>query len=88
MCLFDHNELDSDLDASDMFGQGETEVHTCPDCRGEMEMSPSCGVFVCVDCDRHEGLARCFCGWSGGTLDLGDGEIDMLEEDFDWVPEE
>jgi hypothetical protein len=28
-----------------------------------------CGVNVCMDCNDHEGLVRCYCGWasSGGN---------------------
>jgi len=37
---------------------------TCPKCQGSMEMSDYCGVWVCDDCDDHEGLVRCYCGWS------------------------
>jgi len=38
-----------------------------------------CGADVCMDCNDHKGLARCYCGWSdvGGNgyyelLDLGE----------------
>ena len=38
-----------------------------------------CGAEVCMDCDDHKGLARCYCGWSanGGAgyaqlLDMGE----------------
>lgn len=42
----------------------------------EFVRSPSCGVNVCVDCRYHEGLARCFCGWS---LSGGDGYRELIE---------
>jgi len=44
-----------------------------------------CGAQVCMNCEDHEGLVRCYCGWS---FDGGDGRqelIDMgenLEEDW------
>ena len=28
------------------------------------QMDRNCGAYVCFDCDDHEGLARCYCGWA------------------------
>ena len=39
-------------------------------------LSKSCGVGVCVECDDHKGLARCYCGWSA---DGGDGYAQLVE---------
>lgn len=47
----------------------------CPKCRGTMTLT-QCGCFVCDDCDHHDGLARCFCGWS---LSGGDGRAELEE---------
>lgn len=46
------------------------------ECGGVMVLSRTCGVFVCEDCDKHEGLARCFCGWAA---DGGDGRAQLEE---------
>jgi hypothetical protein len=35
-----------------------------------------CGCDVCRDCDHHQGLARCFCGWS---MYGGDGRAELIE---------
>lgn len=39
-------------------------------------VDPSCGAFVCRECDHHKGLARCFCGWSASG---GDGYRELIE---------
>lgn len=48
----------------------------CPKCRGVMTLSRTCGVYVCDECDYHDGLARCFCGWSQSG---GDGRRELEE---------
>lgn len=35
-----------------------------------------CGAMVCTNCDHHNGLARCYCGWS---LSGGDGRQELIE---------
>ena len=35
-----------------------------------------CGVEVCMDCDDHKGLARCYCGWSANG---GDGYAQLSD---------
>ena len=45
----------------------------------------TCGANVCLDCNDHKGLARCFCGWAtdggNGYQQLEDmGE--QIEEDY------
>jgi len=37
---------------------------------------PGCGVEVCMDCDDHKGLARCYCGWSANG---GDGYAQLSD---------
>lgn len=56
--------------------------HTCPQCGSEMTMSRHCGAWVCDACDHHNGLVRCFCGWS---LSGGDGrqELEDMGEQID-----
>jgi hypothetical protein len=38
-------------------------------CVHEYEFSTYCGAEVCVECDAHAELARCFCGWSRDGVD-------------------
>ena len=77
---------DGDLTFSDVDGRpvdnetdhplsGRMIVKDC-ECGGEMHLSRGCGVFVCEECDNHEGLARCFCGWAASG---GDGYNELLE---------
>ena len=49
---------------------------TCPKCQDSMRMSNHCGAWVCENCDNHEGMARCFCGWS---LSGDDGRRELEE---------
>lgn len=46
------------------------------ECGGEFLLSRYCGVKVCEDCGNHDGLARCYCGWS---LSGEDGYQELLE---------
>lgn len=39
------------------------EVRLC-DCGGYAYFARYCGAFVCSNCGQHDGLARCYCGWS------------------------
>ena len=43
---------------------------------GEAWFSRYCGAWVCAYCDRHVGLARCYCGWA---LDGGDGRQQLVD---------
>ena len=36
-----------------------------------------CGAHLCVECDDHRGLARCFCGWS--KTSPGRGREELIE---------
>jgi hypothetical protein len=53
----------------------------CP-CGGIADFSSYCGAFVCWDCDKHIGLARCYCGWSASGAD-GRGELIEMGETID-----
>ena len=46
------------------------------ECNHEYELDRGCGAKVCIKCDDHEGLARCYCGWS---KDGGDGTAQLQE---------
>jgi hypothetical protein len=43
-------------------------------CMGVYEMT-DCGK-VCNECNDHDGLVRCFCGWSRSG---GDGRQELIE---------
>ena len=45
-------------------------------CDHDYYFSPYCGAKVCSKCDHHEGLARCYCGWSASG---GDGRRELIE---------
>ena len=42
----------------------------------DYEWSRYCGVDVCVFCDHHKGLARCYCGWAASG---GNGYMELIE---------
>lgn len=51
------------------------EVRRCG-CGGEATLSRYCGAFICHHCGEHDGLARCFCGWSASGRD---GRRELIE---------
>ena len=55
------------------------EPRTCEKCNGETWFNAYCGAWTCEDCQHHDGLARCYCGWaeSGGN---GRAELSELGE--------
>lgn len=55
----------------------------CPDCGTEMHFSKHCGALVCDKCDNHDGLARCFCGWSKTSPGRGREELEDAGETID-----
>jgi len=55
------------------------------DCGGKLSYSRYCAVDCCEDCGYHDGLARCYCGWS---LSGGDGYNELLELGETIEPEE
>jgi len=48
----------------------------CEACGGDTELSRFCGVAVCDVCDHHNGLGRCYCGWSSSG---GNGHDELVE---------
>lgn len=58
-------------------------THKCRHCSGSMTFSRGCGVYVCDECDYHEGLARCFCGWSLTSPGQGRQELEEMGEQID-----
>lgn len=50
----------------------------CERCKAKdsCDLDPACGAWVCSECDHHNGLARCFCGWS---LSGADGRAELVE---------
>jgi hypothetical protein len=42
--------------------------------------SRGCGATVCLECQDHQGLARCFCGWSQSGADGYRELIEMGEQ--------
>ncbi len=52
-------------------------LQACDACiPGHYEWDNSCGAKVCIKCEHHQGLARCFCGWAA---DGGDGYRQLLD---------
>jgi hypothetical protein len=49
-------------------------------CGGEYEMSRYCGAWVCMSCDDHRGLERCYCGWSKTSPGQGRQELEDMGE--------
>jgi len=66
--------LDGDLTA---LVKAEGEV-----CAHEWELDRSCGAQVCVVCGAHDGIVRCFCGWSRSGRD-GAAELREMGEEID-----
>ena len=50
-------------------GEGHAHEH-------EYVLVKECGANVCMDCNDHEGLARCYCGWA---LSGGNGYTELLD---------
>ena len=56
----------------------------CKECGNNCFLSRSCGAYVCTECDNHEGLARCFCGWSISGKN-GRQELEEMGETIDEI---
>lgn len=55
-----------------------------PTCKHhEYEFDRHCGVKVCIHCDDHLGLVRCFCGWSKTRPGQGREALTELGETID-----
>ena len=46
------------------------------ECGGEYYYGIDCGAYVCSACRAHEGLVRCYCGWSRSG---GNGRTELIE---------
>lgn len=58
----------------------------CSRCGHAAPFNTYCGANVCTHCDHHEGLARCYCGWSDSGGD-GRRELEEMDETIDPDPE-
>lgn len=54
----------------------EERVKPCDACGREARHVGYCGAWVCDHCEKHVGLARCYCGWSERG---GDGRRELEE---------
>lgn len=52
-------------------------------CEHEYEWSQYCGARVCLFCEDHKGLARCYCGWSRTSPGHGREELEEMGEVID-----
>ncbi|KKL51482.1 hypothetical protein LCGC14_2295020 [marine sediment metagenome] len=52
-------------------------------CDHKYEFSRYCGAQVCLSCDDHKGLARCYCGWSNTAPGEGRQELEAMGEQVD-----
>jgi hypothetical protein len=52
----------------------------------DYEFSDFCAAHVCVECDDHKGLARCWCGWS--VTDPGNGRQELVDAGETIEPDE
>lgn len=49
----------------------------CESCKSpNVEQCDDCATRVCRDCGKHQGLARCWCGWAA---DGGNGRQQLIE---------
>ena len=60
-------------------------------CTGLCSLERECGAYVCINCNTHVGLERCYCGWSrhgeDGRKELEDmGETIGAEIAYDPQP--
>lgn len=46
-------------------------------CKHDYRFRNYCGANVCVHCDDHRGLERCYCGWS--KTRPGQGYAELIE---------
>lgn len=60
----------------------EPAVAECENCGGEATMARGCGAWVCGGCEHHQGLCRCYCGWSVSGND-GCEELAEMGETID-----
>lgn len=57
----------------------------CANNKHDFVFLPSCGADVCMDCDYHKNLVRCYCGWSISGRNGAQELVEMGENiDSDW----
>jgi hypothetical protein len=52
----------------------------CEKCGCEIDKfcwSEYCACYVCPDCNFHQGIVRCYCGWTASGQ--GDGRKELIE---------
>jgi len=54
----------------------------CEVCGSEVTYSKYCAAYLCDSCSNHNGLARCYCGWSANGGD-GRKELEEMGETID-----
>jgi hypothetical protein len=54
----------------------------CEACGGSVSLSKYCGANVCDACGQHQGMARCYCGWSLSGVN-GREELEEMGEVID-----
>lgn len=54
------------------------EIRECDICKSHAYFTAYCGAFVCSNnaCCYHDGLARCYCGWS---MSGRNGRVELIE---------
>jgi len=56
------------------------------DANGRRLINRFCGAYVCNECGDHDGLARCFCGWTASGSGNGYRELvemgEQIEADY------
>jgi len=57
----------------------------CEKCGARTEFDLHCGARVCLKCNHHNGLTRCYCGWSESG---GDGRQELIEAGETIEPED
>jgi hypothetical protein len=63
-----------------------TTVKRCEKCHQDtVTLARYCGAWVCNACGNHQGLYRCYCGWSASG---GDGYRELIDEGETIEPDE
>ena len=84
------------MDATTKNNTGDTNMTTTPDHNAVTDaeeckhvtrfFSRTCAAKICSECDDHEGLDRCWCGWSktggNGYTELSEMGETMEAEDY------
>lgn len=67
------NDVPQDLKCQECNGRGQVELCACG---GVFHFDEYCAAYVCQACGNHQGLDRCYCGWS---VCGGDGRRELIE---------